>query len=97
MPTKFTNMTYWQAFHEVLRNVNTRYGAPIGRSNVGEQPETITRGPQCREYKCDQVKVYQRRVVLDEGYDSGGAYWGYGKPLYVRFTLNLEYVEFFRA
>ena len=97
MPTKFTNMTYWQAFHEVLRNVNTRYGAPMGRSNVGQQPETITRGPQCREYKCDQVKVYQRRVILDQGYDSGGAYWGYGEPLYVRFTLDLSYVEFFRA
>ena len=90
-------MTYWQAFHEVLRDVNTRYGAPMGRSNVGSQPITVTRGPKCREYKCDQVKVCQRRVILDQGYDSGGAYWGIGKPLYVRFTLDLSYVEFFRA
>jgi len=96
MPTKF-NMKYWQAFHEIMKDRDCRYGAPMGRSNVGQQPETITRGPQCREYKCDQVKVYQRRVVLDEGYDSGGAYWGIGKSLYVRFTLDLSYVEFFRA
>ena len=90
-------MTYWQAFHEVLRDVNTRYGAPMGRSNVGSQPITVTRGPKCREYKCDQTKVYQRHIALDQGYDSGGAYWGIGKPLYVRFTLDLSYVEFFRA
>ena len=70
----------------------------MGRSNVGSQPETITRGNQGRIFKCDQVKVYQRRVpMIDGAYDSGGAYWGIGRPLYVRFTLDLEYVEFFRA
>ena len=90
-------MKYWQAFHQILRKVDTRRGAPMGRSNVGQQPETITRGNQGRIFKCDQVKVYQRHIVLDQGYDSSGAYWGCGRPLYVRFTLDLSYVEFFRA
>ena len=98
MPTKFTTMKCWQAFHQILRKVDTSLGAPMGRSNVGKQPITVTRGPKCRETS-DQVKVYQRRVALpyDGAYDRGGAYWGMGKPLYVRFTLDLSYVEFFRA
>ncbi len=98
MPIKFNTMKYWQAFHAIMYKCDTSRGAPMGRSNVGQQPETITRGPQCRIFKCDQVKVYQRRVpMIDGAYDSGGAYWGIGRPLYVRFTLDLSYVEFFRA
>ena len=79
-------MTYWQAFHQILYKVDTRRGAPMGRPNVGTPPD-------------DDVKVYQRRVALpyDGAYDRGGAYWGIGKPLYVRFTKDLSYVEFFRA
>jgi len=98
MARKTNNMTYWQAFHQIMRKVDTSRGAPMGRPNVGSQPITVTRDPKCREYKCDQTKVYQRRVpMIDGAYDSGGAYWGIGKPLYVRFTLDLSYVEFFRA
>jgi len=94
---KIYNMKYWQAFHAIIYKVDGRYGAPMGRSNVGSQPITVTRGNAGRICECDQVKVYQRRVILDQGYDSGGAYWGIGEPLYVRFTLDLSYVEFFRA
>ena len=92
-------MKYWQAFHQILRKVDTSRGAPMGRSNVGKQPVTVTRGRNGRICKCDQVKVYQRRVSLpyDGAYDRGGAYWGIGKPLYLRFTKDLSYVEFFRA
>lgn len=90
-------MTYWQAFHTIIYKVDGRYGAPMGRPNVGRQPVTITRGNNGRICNCDQVRVYERRVILDEGYDIGGAYWGIGKPLYVRFTKDLSYVEFFRA
>lgn len=79
-------LTYWQAWKAIMHDVNTKYGAPMGRPNVGGAPDGYT-------------KVYQRRVSLpyDGAYDRGGAYWGYGKPLYVRFTLDLSYVEFFRA
>lgn len=91
-------MKYWQSFHQILRKVDTSRGAPMGRPNVGRQPVTVIRD-NGRICKCDQVKVYQRRVALpyDGAYDRGGAYWGIGAPLYVRFTLDLSYVEFFRA
>jgi hypothetical protein len=93
-------MTYWQAFHEILYKVDTRRGAPMGRSNVGTPPVIVTRfsGRNVRTCKCDQTEVYDRRVpMIDGAYDSGGAYWGIGKPLYVRFTKDLSYVEFFRV
>lgn len=77
-------LTYWQAWKAIMCDVNTKYGAPMGRPNVGCEP--------------DDIKVYTRRVpMIDGAYDRGGAYWGIGKPLYVRFTLDLSYVEFFRA
>ena len=43
-------------------------------------------------------RIYCRRVYLpiDGAYDKGGAYWGCGAPLYVEFTLDKSYVNFFR-
>ena len=36
-----------------------------------------------RDHANDPVKVYLRREYLDSGgYDSAGAYWGTGEPLY---------------
>lgn len=86
-----------EAFKQVVRKVPTRFGAPMGRANVGSYPVTITRGKNCRICKCDQPKVYKRRVILSDGYDKGGAYWGIGKPLFVEFTADLSYVRFFRS
>lgn len=84
---------------EIITQVNSKYGAPMGRANIGTQPITVTRGRNCRICKVDQVKVYQKRVrlIYDGAYDAGGAYWGIGAPLYVRFTADLSYVEYFRA
>lgn len=45
--------------------VSSRYGAPMGRPNVG------TVDPDSRS-----KRVHLRRVPLHEGYDPGGAYWG---------------------
>lgn len=85
------------AFQQIICEVSTKYGAPMGRANVGSYPETITRGKNCRICKCDQTKVYKRRVALIEGYDKGGAYWGIGKPLFVEFTNDLTFVRFYRS
>jgi hypothetical protein len=82
---------------EIITPVNCKYGAPMGRPNIGTEPITVTRGRNGRICKCDQVKVYQKRVHLIDGYDQGGAYWGIGKPLYVRFTKDLLFVQYFRA
>jgi hypothetical protein len=81
----------------VITPVNGKFGAPMGRSNIGIRPTTITSGPHCRIFKKNQVKVYRRRVHLSEGYDIGGAYWGIGSPLYVEFTKDLSFIEFKRA
>lgn len=80
-----------------IPRVDTRYGAPMGRGNVGSAPVVITRGRRGRICRCDQVRVYDRRVpMIDGAYDAGGAYWGLGGELRVRFTRDLGYVEFYR-
>jgi len=82
---------------EILTKVNTKYGAPMGRHNVGHEPFVITSGPTCRVFKCNQTKVYQKTVHLDQGgYDIGGAYWGIGSQLIVRFTKDLTFIQYSR-
>lgn len=57
-------------------NVSSKYGAPMGRRSTSK-----------RDLEREQIKpgkLYLQRVRLDSGgYDSGGAYWGHGEPLYV--------------
>lgn len=81
----------------IVPPVNVKYGAPMGRPNIGKQPVTRTRGRAGRICKVDQTKVYDHYVPMSEpGYDKGGAYWGIGRPLRVRYTKDLSYVEFYR-
>ncbi len=82
---------------DLIPTVSAKYGAPMGRSNVGSQPVTVIRGNNGRICKCDQTKVYDKRVPMQDGYDLGGAYWGYPHNLRVRFTKDLSYIEFYRA
>lgn len=89
-------MKNWN-INRVITPVSTKYGAPMGRSNIGNHPVTVTRGKSGRICKCDQTRVYQKHVPLTDGYDNGGAYWGIGKPLYVFFTADLSYIEFNRG
>jgi len=69
--------------NRVITKVYTQYGAPMGRFNVGNKPKQKT-------------KIYDKRVVLYDGYDKGGAYWGVGSELRVKFTGDLKYIEFYR-
>jgi len=51
--------------------VSAKYGAPMGRYTG---PDFLDEGA---------CPIYLRRIPLDGGgYDSGGAYWGLGAPLY---------------
>lgn len=68
----------------------------MGRPNVGSYPVTVTSGNNGRICKKHQTKVYNKRVVLDQGYDNGGAYWGIGSELRVEFTADLSFINFFR-
>lgn len=55
-----------------LPQVNCTYGAPMGRRSRAH-PGLVD----------EPMKFYLQRVPLDSGgYDSGGAYWGHGQPLY---------------
>lgn len=52
-----------------LSEVSCKYGAPMGRAERGSDP--------------GEEKWTLQRVRLDSGgYDTGGAYWGIGEPLY---------------
>lgn len=68
---------------KIITKENCRYGAPMGRGSYGEPPI--------------HKKISDCAVPLTRGYDKGGAYWGSGDPLRVRYTKDLEYVEFYRV
>jgi hypothetical protein len=54
-----------------LPDVSSQYGAPMGRRTHYADDRTTPRAFRLR------------RVVIDSGgYDNGGAYWGFGAPLY---------------
>lgn len=69
---------------KIITKVSCKYGAPMGRANVGQKP--------------NDKRIFDCRVPMPDGcYDRGGAYWGIGKELRVRYTKDLSYVEFYRV
>jgi hypothetical protein len=52
-----------------LSDVSSQYGAPMGRRDRHSDPD-------------GSLKFRVARVRLNGDYDSGGAYWGAGAPLY---------------
>ena len=70
---------------KIITKVNTSNGAPMGRSNYGEAPA------KCHIYDCAVP------MSADGAYDKGGAYWGIGRQLRVKYTKDLSYIEFYRV
>ena len=70
----------------IVNDVSCKYGAPMGRNNIGSRPENK------RIYDC-----YVPMCYSDAAYDKGGAYWGLGNPLRVSYIKDLSYVEFYRV
>lgn len=65
-----------------LPEVSCKYGAPMGRRSTNQ----------------DCVgKVSLQRIRLNGDYDSGGAYWGAGEPLYWATDESGALELFFRA
>jgi hypothetical protein len=63
-------------------NVSSKFGAPMGRHSTTTR-ELERDGALAPDGGIPR-KLYLQRVRLDSGgYDSGGAYWGHGAPLYV--------------
>ncbi|HHT9135830.1 MAG TPA: DUF6926 domain-containing protein [Candidatus Wunengus sp. YC60] len=73
-----------RTINKIITNVSSKYGAPMGRSNVGTKPT--------------DKKIYDCAVpmVSTGEYDRGGAYWGLGKQLRVQYTKDLTYIHFYR-
>ena len=77
---------------KILHPVNCKFGAPMGRSNVGTHPHlgNVTK-------KQLKIKVFNCSVPLySGGYDKGSAYWGIGKELRCEYTKDLSYIRFYR-
>jgi hypothetical protein len=68
---------------KILTKVNTKYGVPIGRRNIGTKPTN--------------QKIYGCYVPMNGAYDIGGAYWGLSpNRLRVSYTKDLSYIHFYR-
>ena len=69
---------------KIITKVNGKYGAPMGRHNVGNDRPT-----DCKVFDCAVP-------MCDDAYDRGGAYWGRGAQLRVRYTKDCTYIRFYR-
>ena len=69
-------------YDHILYKVDGKYGAPMGRN-----PSVLTES---------YGRIYDRKVSLTDGYDKGGAYWGNGPELRVKYSLDGLYYEFYR-
>ena len=72
-----------RTINKILYKCDCKYGAPTGRFNIGNKPTN--------------KRIYDCCVTLIEGYDKGGAYWGYPNNLRVSYTKDLSYIIFYRV
>lgn len=77
---------------KIITPCSGKYGAPMGRASWDE------RDPQTLNKSTTGNKVFDCAVPMssDGAYDKGGAYWGIGKQLRVKYTKDLTYVHFYR-
>ena len=71
-----------KTINKIINKADCKYGAPMGRSNIGNKPLN--------------KKIYDCFVPMNSAYDKGGAYWGIGNSLRVSYTKDLSYIEFYR-
>lgn len=85
---------------KIITKKSGRYGAPMGRPDVGTFPPTVTSGPNCRITKKHNKnnRVFDCAVPMsaDSAYDKGGVYWGIGPQLRVMYTKDLSFIRFYR-
>ena len=62
-------------------------GSSMGRAESHLENEQIA-----------EKSIYLSRVKIDcRGYDSGGCYWGLGRPLYCAYSEDYSYIRYVRA
>lgn len=86
---------------KIITKVNTSRGAPMGRANIGDRPITVVSGRNnriCKKHN-KHMRIYDCAVPMssDGAYDKGGAYWGFGKQLRVKYNKDLSFVKFYRS
>jgi hypothetical protein len=69
--------------NKIITKVSTKFGAPMGRFNVGERPTN--------------KRIFDCKVPMNGAYDIGGVYWGLGAELRVSYTKDLEFISFYRV
>lgn len=74
-----------KAIDKILDKVNCKYGAPMGRRSDSEDNKPTSK------------TIFDCKVNINQGYDKGGAYWGYPDNLRVEYTKDLTYVRFYRS
>ena len=79
---------------KIITNVNSTYGAPMGRNDIDKRKEETVNGQLYRRYN---GTLFDCAVpMIKGGYDKGGAYWGCGPQLRVSYTKDLSYIHFYR-
>lgn len=92
---------------KIITKVDTSRGAPMGRANVIPQKFSIVDIGAKHKYVCfigATVLCSYNKTLFDCAvpmscygeYDKGGAYWGLGNQLRVKYTKDLSYIEFYR-
>jgi len=75
---------------KIITPVSAKYGAPMGRPNIGNMEKAIANIKNARIFDCAVPMSY------DGAYDKGGAYWGLGSQLRVAYTKDLSFIYFYR-
>lgn len=70
---------------KIITKVDSKFGAPMGRPNVGVRPTN--------------TRIYDCKVPMsgDGAYDRMGCYFGLGGELRVSYTKDLSYIHFYRV
>lgn len=78
------NKVYARTIDKIVTKLDCKFGAPMGRNNVGTKPQN--------------QKIFDCCLPMssDSAYDKGGAYWGIGNQLRVQYTRDLSYIRFYR-
>ena len=70
---------------KIITKVSCKNGAPMGR------------GSNDVNFKPTDRKVFDCAVPLSQGYDKGGAYWGYPDNIRVEYSKDLSYLRYYRT
>lgn len=86
---------------KIIDKVNCQYGAPMGRSSYSNCPIREISDNRItlvdKDGNLRNMRLFDCAVPMsNDGYDRGGAYWGIGKQLRVKYTKDLSYIEFYR-